>query len=161
MRYFAVVLLVFIIIAASKAQDLKALEKTDDIKSIMTDAKGKVILLNFWASWCAPCVKEFPELVKLYRDYKDKNFSIVFISLDDLSDIDPKVKPFLQKQGVDFTTYYNKFSKPEELIDYIDKNWQGGIPSTYIYDKEGIMKTGILGGRKYSDFESEIKKYLD
>ena len=106
-------------------------------------------------------LSEFPELVKLYKNYKDKGFQLVFISLDDATDIDKAVKPFLDKQGVDFTTYYNKFSKPEDLIDYIDKNWQGAIPSTYIYDKSGTMQAGFLGTKNYEQFESEINKYLN
>ncbi len=145
----------------SFAQDLKPLQNTSDLDAIKDGAKGNVLLLNFWASWCKPCVAEFPELVKLYKNYKDKGFELVFISLDDVSDIDKTVKPFLEKQGVDFTTYYNKFAKPEDLIDYIDKNWQGGIPSTYIYDKDGTLKSGFLGAKKYGQFESEINKYLN
>jgi thiol-disulfide isomerase/thioredoxin len=142
-------------------QDIKPLENTNDLDAIKEGAKGNVLLLNFWASWCKPCVSEFPELVKLYKNYKDKGFQLVFISLDDATDIDKAVKPFLEKQGVDFTTYYNKFAKPEDLIDYIDKNWQGGIPSTYIYDKSGTKQTSILGTKNYEQFESEISKYLN
>ena len=143
------------------SQDIKPLENTNDLEAIKDGAKGSVLLVNFWASWCKPCVSEFPELVKLYKNYKDKGFQLVFISLDDATDIDKAVKPFLEKQGVDFTTYYNKFAKPEDLIDYIDKNWQGAIPSTYIYDKSGTMQTGFLGTKNYEQFESEISKYLN
>ena len=152
-----------IVLAAANifSQDIKPLQSIADLDGIKENAKGNVLLLNFWASWCKPCVKEFPELVKLYNDYKDKGFRLVFISLDDLPDIEKKVVPFLKNQGVDFTTYYNKFDKPEELIDYVDKNWQGAIPSTYIYDKDGKLKQGILGSKNYEQFESEIKKYMD
>jgi len=152
-----------IVLAAANifSQDIKPLQSIADLDGIKENAKGNVLLLNFWASWCKPCVKEFPELVKLYNDYKDKGFRLVFVSLDDLPDIEKKVVPFLKNQGVDFTTYYNKFDKPEELIDYVDKNWQGAIPSTYIYDKDGKLKQGILGSKNYEQFESEIKKYMD
>lgn len=143
------------------SQEIKPLQNVRDLEAIKDGAKGNVLLVNFWASWCKPCVAEFPELVKLYKNYKDKGFQLVFISLDDATDIDKSVKPFLENQEVDFTTYYNKFTKPDELIDYIDKNWQGGIPSTYIYDKNGTMQTGILGVKNYEQFESEISKYLN
>lgn len=143
------------------AQELKPVNTTTDIQKIFDDSKGKVILLNFWATWCKPCVKEFPELMKLYANYKDKGFELVFISLDDIADVETKLKPFLTKSGVDFTTYYNTFAKPEELIDYIDKNWMGAIPSTYIYDKEGKMQASILGNKTYEEFEKEITKYLN
>lgn len=147
--------------AALFSQDLKSVSNADDLKQIFESRKGKVILVNFWATWCKPCVKEFPELLKLYSNYKDKGFELVFLSLDDLSEIDTKLKPFLKKNNVDFTTYYNNFSKPEELIDLVDKNWGGGIPSTYIYDKEGSLKASILGSKTYEQFEAEITKLLD
>ena len=143
------------------SQDLKPLKNLSDLDSIKQNAKGSVLLINIWASWCHPCVKEFPELVKLYNDYKEKGFKLVFISIDDLTDIDSKVKPFLTQQKVDFATYYNNLVKPDELIDYLDKNWQGAIPSTYIYDKDGKMQNSILGNRNYEQFEKEITKYIN
>jgi thiol-disulfide isomerase/thioredoxin len=143
------------------AQDLKPVGNTADLQAMFDSHKGKVVLVNFWATWCKPCVKEFPELMKLYQNYKDKGFELVFISLDDLSEIDSKLKPFLVKYNVDFTTYYNTFAKPEELIDYIDKSWVGAIPSTYIYDKEGVLKKSILGNKTYEQFEQEITILLD
>ena len=142
------------------SQDLKEISTSGDLMTIFNNAKGKVILLNFWATWCKPCVKEFPELVKLYSDYKEKGFELVFISLDVPEDV-PKLKPFLQKYDVDFTTYVSTFANPEDLIDFIDKNWQGAIPTTYIYDKDGNLKKSILGNRGYKDFEKEITKILD
>lgn len=142
------------------SQDLKQIGSAGELKAIFDNSKGKVILLNFWATWCKPCVKEFPELVKLYIDYKEKGFELVFISLDVPEDV-PKLKPFLQKNEVDFITYVSTFSNPEELINLIDKNWMGAIPATYIYDKEGNLKKSILGNRSYKDFETEITKILD
>lgn len=142
-------------------QEVKPISTVDEMKLIMDKGKDKVVLVNFWATWCKPCVKEFPELVKLYGNYKDKGFKIVFISVDVPEDVEPKVVPFLKKQDVDFVTYFNKFDKPEELINYIDEDWEGAIPSTYIYDKEGKLTSHILGSRSYEDFEKEIMKSLD
>jgi thiol-disulfide isomerase/thioredoxin len=120
------------------AQEVKALNSTDDIKDVFDRTKGKVTLLNFWATWCKPCVKEFPDLLKLQKNYKDLGFELVF----------------------DFTTYYSTFAKPEDLMDFVDKNWQGAIPSTYIYDKEGKISKSFLGVKSYEEFEKEIKKLL-
>ena len=150
-----------VIVAGSRSQELKPVGSAEEIKAIFDKARGNVVLVNFWATWCKPCVKEFPELTKLYKNYNDKGFELVFISLDDQQDIDSKLKPFLKKQGVDFLSYYSAFSNAEELIDYIDKNWQGAIPSSYIYDREGNLKASILGSRNYEQFEKEIISLLD
>jgi thiol-disulfide isomerase/thioredoxin len=145
----------------SFSQEIKPISTIEEMQQIKDTNKDKVMLINFWATWCKPCVKEFPELVKLYNNYKDKGFELIFISVDVPEDIESKVIPFLKKQGVDFVSYYNKFDKPEELINYIDKNWEGAIPSTYIYDKEGNLTTHILGSKSYEEFEKEITKNLD
>ena len=85
--------------------------------------KGKVILVNFWAHWCKPCKEEFPDLVKIHNDFQNENFSLIFVSLDFDEALENNTIPFLKEQGVDFTTYFNNFEKDEELILYIDKNW--------------------------------------
>ncbi len=142
------------------SQEILPLEKISQLDKIKEENSGKVVLYNFWASWCKPCVHEFPDLVKLYNKYKDKGFALIFISLDDTEEIESKVKPFLKKNNVDFVTYYNSISNIEDLINYFDKDWEGAIPSTYIYDKKGKQVNKFLGSREYSFFESEIKKYL-
>jgi thiol-disulfide isomerase/thioredoxin len=143
------------------AQEVKPLSTKKDMDELMEANKGKVVLINFWATWCKPCVHEFPDLVKLYNDYKDKGFVVLFISVDVPDDVDSKVIPFLKNQNVDFTSYYNNFDKPEELINLIDKKWEGAIPSTYIYDKDGNLTKHILGSTSYNVFEKEIQKNLD
>ena len=160
-QFFIAILACLILAGLVHGQDIKPINKIEDLKSIMDSNKGKVILLNFWATWCKPCVKEFPDLIKLYSNYKDKGFLLVFISADVPEEVKTKVVPFLSKQGVDFVTYYNGFDKPEDLINFVDKDWQGAIPSTYIYDKKGNIKSSILGTKTYEQFEREISKYLN
>jgi thiol-disulfide isomerase/thioredoxin len=153
--------LMFISSAVLYAQEVKPLKSTQELDELRNSLRGKVVLINFWATWCKPCVKEFPELVKLYNDYKDKNFRLIFISADVPEEIENKVTPFLKSQNVEFITYYNNFDKPEELINYIDKNWEGAIPSTYIYDKDGNLTSNILGMKNYEYFEKEITKNMN
>ncbi|MEO8664058.1 MAG: TlpA disulfide reductase family protein, partial [Ignavibacteria bacterium] len=133
---------VFSILVLSKnsfSQELlPANEKVlDSLKSANT---GKVILFNYWASWCKPCVEEFPDIMKLNSELKDKDFKLIFISLDFGDDLASQTKKFLTKMNVDFTTYYNGFAKDEDLINYMDKEWNGGIPGTFIFDKSGKLK---------------------
>ncbi|MGH2575202.1 MAG: TlpA disulfide reductase family protein [Ignavibacteria bacterium] len=163
MKSLFLFLIILLISVSSKtfSQDALPLNSIKEVESLKESKKGKVILVNFWATWCVPCVKEFPELVKLYNNYKDKDFEILFISTDVPEDIENKVKPFLKKNGVDFLTYYNNIDKVEELINYFDKKWEGAIPSTYIYDKQGNLTASILGRRNYEEFETEIKKNLN
>ena len=159
-KFLLISLIILSAVQVLRAQDIKPLGNTDDVKAIFESVKGKVVLINFWATWCKPCVKEFPDLVKLQKEYNDSGFELVFISLDVPEDLNSKLKPFLTKQGVDFTTYYSTFVKPEDLMEFVDKNWNGAIPSTYIYDKEGNLSKSFLGGKSYEEFEKDIKKLL-
>ncbi|MFZ4590092.1 MAG: TlpA family protein disulfide reductase [Ignavibacteria bacterium] len=161
MRKLLVLVLLMIAFSNLYSQEIKAVKNVDDLKEIQTSTKGKIVLYNFWATWCKPCVVEFPELVKLYKNYKDSNFVLVFVSMDMPEDMKEKVKPFLEKHGVDFVTYYNDFKNPEAIIEFYDKNWEGAIPSTYIYDKEGKLSTKFVGNRDYEFFKKEISKLLN
>ena len=71
--------------------------KPADFGKFRDSAKGKVLVLNFWATWCGPCVAEFPELVALDAKYRDKGMKLVGITADDPDDVQPKVIPFIKK----------------------------------------------------------------
>ncbi|MFA7360107.1 MAG: TlpA disulfide reductase family protein [Candidatus Kapaibacterium sp.] len=161
MKIIILALLISITFINVYSQTVIPVKSTDDLIEIQNCVKGKVVLYNFWATWCKPCVAEFPELIKLYNNYKDKDFVIVFISLDAPEELKTKVIPFLEKQGVDFDSYYNDFKNPEDLIDFYDKKWEGAIPSTYIFSKEGVLSTKLVGSKNYEFFENEIKKLIN
>jgi thiol-disulfide isomerase/thioredoxin len=137
------------------------LSNTKDLEALRESNKGKVVLVNFWATWCVPCVKEFPEIVQLYKDYKKKDFKVIFISVDSPEEIDNKVKPFLNKKNVDFVTYYSNFDDVGDLINSFDKKWGGDIPATYIFNKSGKITSTLQGKKSYDEFEDAIEKELD
>ena len=135
-----------------------ALLKPADFKRIKDEAKDKVLVINFWATWCAPCVAEFPEFVKLDAEYRSKGVKIISISTDEKSDLNGAVIPFLKKQKAEFPSYLSDADDPQELIDVVDKNWSGALPATFVFDKAGkliLAKYGII------DREELVKKIED
>lgn len=147
-----------------KKEELSSLLQPIDetiLDSVLKANEGNVVLVNLWAYWCLPCKEEFPELVKLYNNYKDKNFKLIFISLDFDDALATKTEPYLKSQNVDWVTYYNKFKKDEDMINFFSKDWDGAIPGTFIYDQSGNQVKEFIGKKKYEDFENEILKYLD
>jgi len=152
--------LVLVISLTINAQEVKQLSTTVQIDSLIKANSGKTLMINLWATWCEPCVEEFPDLIKLYKDYRDKNFVLVFISLDQPGDLKTKVIPFLKDNGVDFTTYINGFKKQEDMINSINRNWDGAIPATYIFDNTGVITASLIGGKTYNEFLNEVKKDL-
>jgi len=131
-----------------------------DLEKIIGDSDGRALLINVWATWCAPCREEFPELVKLANDYS-KEVRVVGISVDEKGDLDSKVIPFLKNQNASFQNYLLKVVDPEDFINALNKSWGGAIPATFIYDKTGNQKEMIVGKQTYEVFEKAIKKVIN
>jgi peroxiredoxin len=121
--------------------------KPADFTKLKAESNGKVLLINFWATWCAPCVAEFPEFVMIDKTYRAKGVRTVSISTDEKSDIESAVLPFLKKQKAEFESFVSDSEDPQELIDVVDKNWSGALPATFVFDKQGkivLTKYGII-----------------
>jgi peroxiredoxin len=111
--------------------------KPVDYNKFKDAVKGQVLIVNFWATYCGPCVAEFPEFVMIDQKYREKGVKMVAISADDIVDIKPKVIPFIKEQNARFEVLIQDTDDPQEMIDVVDKNWQGVLPATFIYDKQG------------------------
>jgi peroxiredoxin len=129
-----------------------ALEDLDGDVVRLSDHKGKVVFLNFWATWCPPCRAEIPYFIDLVEKYGDDGFEVVGIALDphDFS----KVQTFVDQQGINYTILYDT------------KNVQGmyggiqSIPTTFVINRDGKVVEQIVGSRPKNVFESTIKKWL-
>jgi len=114
--------------------------------------KGNVIVINFWATWCPPCVAEMPNFQDLYVDYKDK-VTFLFVALDDKD----KVSKFITKKGYTFPVYYDVTRKKPTQFN------TSSIPITYVMDKEGnivVEKTGAANWNSTS-FRSVLDTMLN
>ena len=123
-------------------------------------ARGKVLVLNFWATWCGPCVAEFPELVAIDAKYRDKGMKLVGITADDPGDVQPKVIPFIKKQKVKFDIVLQDTEDPQEMMDKITKEWSGVLPATFVYDKQGNLVYSKFGIIDRDLLVAEIEKVL-
>jgi thiol-disulfide isomerase/thioredoxin len=128
----------------------------DDLENLIKNRTGKPLLINIWATWCAPCREEFPDLVKIAHEYGDK-IDVVGISVDFPEEIDSKIIPFLKKQNVLFTNYVIKVIEPEDFINLLNKEWSGAIPATFIYNEKGNQIKYLIGRQRYKEFEAVIK----
>ncbi|HKQ76370.1 MAG TPA: redoxin domain-containing protein [Blastocatellia bacterium] len=134
--------------------------KPVDFDKFKDSAKGKVLVLNFWATWCGPCVAEFPELVALDAQYRDKGVKLVGITADDPGDVQPKVIPFIKKQKVKFDIILQDTDDPQEMFDKINKDWPGVLPATFVYDKRGNLAYSRFGIIDRDLLVAEIEKAL-
>ncbi len=124
---------------------LKAIQHAKDVNVL--EFKGKVIFINYWATWCPPCIAEMPSLQYLYNEYKDK---VVFLFIT--SDSQKKVTDFYQTKQLMLPTYQLKKTLPKEINS-------NSLPTTYIIDKQGRIVLETTGA---SDWSSEkVKSLLD
>jgi len=129
-----------------------------ELKSILDSNQGQVLLVNVWATWCKPCREEFPDLVRLQDFYKGKKVQIITISADYPDEIDSKIVPFLKKFNINFPVYVQNFPKQEDFINRMNKDWNGALPATFIYDKKGQQQVFFIGKKDFESFRKEIDK---
>jgi peroxiredoxin len=108
----------------------------------LADYKGKVVLLNIWATWCPPCVEEMPSMEKLYQELKGEGFEILAVSIDESGAQD--VLPFMKKHKLSFPALI-------DLKGTIKGLYQAtGVPESFIIDKDGILIEKVIGPRNWA-----------
>ncbi len=122
----------------------------------LSDYKGKVILLNFWATWCPPCRKELPDLSQISTEMKDKEFKMIGVSIDDNQEV---LNNFLKTNKLSYTILYEPSELVAKYMTAAGQN-QNVVPQTYIIDKNGKVVEAILGSKSKADFINIINKYL-
>jgi thiol-disulfide isomerase/thioredoxin len=126
-------------------------------KALKKKYQGKVLLINTWATWCLPCKEEFPDLVRLARNYENSDVAVIGVSVDYPDEVNSKIIPFLSSQQVNFPNFVQDFKEPEDLINLFNEKWRGAVPATFIYDKKGIQRAFLLGKHTFEEFKSEIE----
>jgi len=120
-----------------------------DRKVALHDFRGQIVVLNFWASWCEPCIEETPSLIAMSQKVKDKGITVLAVSID----VDEAAyKRFLQQHGVTFTTVRDPEQKSSGL--YGTTGW----PETFIVDREGVLRRKFVGPVDWND--PQIVQYL-
>jgi thiol-disulfide isomerase/thioredoxin len=117
----------------------------------LADYKGKVVIVNFWATWCGPCKMEIPDFVKLYTEYKDKGLVVLGVSVDDTPE---QLQTFMREYKMNYPVVQ---MRPE-----VEDAWGPfyGYPTSFIVARDGSICTKHIGPATHDQFESEIKALL-
>lgn len=130
-----------------------------DFKTLLAEQKGKIVLVNLWATWCKPCVYELPALEKLHRKYKDQDVRVMALSIEGKAKADSLVQPFWEELNLTMDNYIISNDDPSVLINTFDRTWLGVVPTSYIFDQDGKKVETITGTLSYKEFESKILSY--
>ena len=136
MRYSIVIILFYIFnFAQSSAQSVKEID-SDALKALTYTMNDTTYVVNFWATWCSPCVKEIGYFEELHRQRESEKVKVILVSLDFPKQIDRRVIPFLKEKEITADVLLMTDLDYNSWIDRIDPSWSGAIPATLIYNKE-------------------------
>ena len=144
--------------AASCKADAKAklnytLKDMNGAEVKLTDYSGKVILLNYWATWCGPCRLEIPGFVELYDQYKDKGFVILGVSTDDDAET---LRGYAKEMKMNYPVLVGR--EHDDLLDAFGPLW--GLPTSYVIGRDGSICARQMGPASKEDFEKAVKPLL-
>lgn len=131
------------------------------IQEVVKSHKGKVVIMDAWATWCPPCVKEFPNLVKLHKKYGTEKVACISLSFDNdglgkFEEHEARVKKFLEEQGA---TFDNLISNEDS--DALFKKFDlGSVPAVFVYDKEGKLLKTFSSEKAYEEVGPLVDKLL-
>ena len=116
-------------------------------------------MVNFWASWCEPCRREFPSYLRLARELRDRGVRLILVSVDDAADF-ADAERFLKDEGVDFPTFY-KGTQSLNFVTEIYPKWTGAIPATVLLGSEAELVDAWEGDTTWAELEKRVKKRID
>lgn len=128
-------LLLVILTATSRAQDVPVID-FDKFEPVLHQNNDTVYVINFWATWCMPCIEEMPDLLNFSSDMKDHKFRLILVSLDNPDHLETRVKPFLKKHGIRETVILLDDPDANRWIEKVHTDWMGSIPGTLIYSRD-------------------------
>lgn len=107
----------------------------EGLKPLLERNDDKIYVVNFWATWCAPCVKELPYFEKINKEYAHKNVEVLLVSLDFPKQVEKKLIPFIKRKKIESKVVHFDDVNEDYWIKAIDESWSGALPATIIYDK--------------------------
>ena len=128
------------------------------VTELLAARRGRVVLVNVWATWCDPCREEFPDVLRVRRELAPEGLDVVLISADFTRQM-PRASEFLVRNGVDFPTFF-KSDKDEAFINALEPRWSGALPMTLLIGRDGRHAQFWEGKATYQTFVAAIRPLL-
>ncbi len=151
---YALSLFLLLTITHSFAQKVLVYEKFDDFEKAIIKEDDNIYVINFWATWCAPCVKELPHFEKLNTE--NKKVKVILVSLDSRKDLEKKLLPFIERKKITAEVVMLSDKDYNSWLPKIDKVWSGSIPATLIIQG----KNRLFAEREFENY-AELNDYVN
>ena len=123
------------VVAQSGREKSVQIVNFDQLEPYLHSNSDTVYLVNFWATWCAPCIKELPAIKAVEEKYANEKFKVLLVSLDMVNELNSRLVPFIQSKNITSDVFLLNDPNQNRWIDKVDPNWSGEIPFTLIYGK--------------------------
>ncbi len=132
------------------------LQSLDGQRYTLSKLRGKVVLVNFWATWCPPCRREIPDLSRLHTRYKDRDFMVLGISLDEINP--DQIRKFAKNYKISYPVLHG----PRSELGKITRSYGGiqAVPTSFLIDKQGNIRARYIGARSELMFSADIIRLL-
>ena len=138
--------------------ELKSFENYASLEKYIQPKEGELLVINFWATWCEPCVAEIPYFNQMISEYKRHNVRLIFISLDFNKLLEKRLIPFLNQNEMLGEALHLADSRQNVWIDQVDKDWSGAIPATiFLSTKHKFLYEGELSLENLIKFVNDFK----
>lgn len=135
----------------------------EELEHLLAESRGQVVLVDFWATWCLPCVEQFPHTVTLHREHRARGLAVISVSMNEL-DEQPEVLAFLERQNATFPNLLSKYGGGTEAVEAFEL--PGAVPYYRVYDRSGELRYefGVdpLAEKQFTaeDIDKAIEKLL-
>ena len=153
--------LILLLAAGAALNATDKLQPLDEagFQKLLSSSKGKILVVDFWATWCKPCRAELPELVKLEAKLRARGVKLVTVSADE-PEKEAEALKFASQLNVPSPAYIRKAKDDDKFINAIDAKWSGALPALFIYDKTGRQAKSFIGESSMKDVEAAVNKLL-
>ena len=134
--------------------------KIDELEAIINSKSDTLYVINFWATWCKPCVKELPYFEKINKQSEGKNIKVLLVSVDYPNHYDSRLVPFVQKNSLDSEVVLLDEKDPNDWMPRINKNWQGSIPATLMIYGPSNTKKFYEREFTYKELNTEVNNII-
>lgn len=161
MRALSRVLLVLCTAAASATAQNIPFIQADQIAHWKTVDTDTVFVINFWATWCGPCVAELPAFERLNEKYAAQKVKVVLVSTDFKRDVDQKLRAFIKRKKIKSQVVFMNESNPNKWIDLVSPDWSGSIPATLIVSKRKAYERFFEKSLSWEELETAVKAAVE
>lgn len=145
-------------ISHANAQEIKSINR-QGLKSYLNQSDDTTYVLNFWATWCKPCIEEMPDFLRLNREMQHKRFKMVLVSLDFPSQVKSRLIPYIEDNNIDAEVVLLDDPNSNAWIPMVNENWSGSIPGTLIYNQDN--RVFFEKKLHYKELKKIVEQYLN